>query len=94
MKTYWGNEYKISENVKIIDAQKPLSVQIHNLKTEVWIAITDSFLTIGDDFIELKPGESIEIVPGTLHCLLKGRVLEIVDKQDSTIRVFDWNRKR
>lgn len=94
MKTYWGNEYQISENVKILDAIKPLSVQLHKVKTETWIALTDSFITIGDEFIELKSGDSIEILPETLHCLLKGKVLEIVDKPDKTIRAFDWLRNR
>lgn len=95
MKTIWGNEYKISESVKILDAQRPLSIQKHEAKTEIWFAISESFLTIEDEFVRLMPGDSIEIKPGTLHGLLCGKVLEIVDKpDDGTIRIFDWNRKR
>lgn len=92
--TFWGFEKYTGTYTKLLHAIKPLSVQRHNIKEEMWTAMTDVYLTVEDKFIHLKPGEHITIPSRTLHCLLSGTVKEWCSTVDDTIRVFDWNRER
>ena len=91
----WGTEINITNSKKILVANKPLSVQRHRIKTEIWYALSDKvYLTIDDNFVILNKGETIKIENGKLHCLLFGVVAEEVDAEDGTERVFDWCRVR
>ena len=92
--TYWGFEKQTGTYQKLLHAIKPLSVQTHDIKEEMWVAITDVYMTINDSFVHLKPGNHITIPPRALHCLLSGTVKEVCSTNDTTNRIFDWERKR
>lgn len=92
--TFWGFEKQTGSYTKMMHAMKPLSVQMHNIKEEMWTAITDVYLTVGDEFMHLKPGQHITIPPRITHCLLSGTVREWCSTNDTTNRIFDWGRNR
>lgn len=46
------------------------------------------------NYIDVKPGDSISILAGTLHAILKDIfICEIQQNCDTTYRVYDWDRK-
>ena len=91
----WGSEVRITPLKKILIANKPLSIQRHLLKNEIWTSLSEkSYLTLQDSFVILNKGETIKIERGKSHCLLFGVVMEDTDCEDKTERIFDWERKR
>ena len=45
------------------------------------------------NFVEVKPGETYFIKPGTIHAIGKGvRLIEVQENSDITYRLYDYNR--
>lgn len=94
-KTYWGWEHEINKTTKMLHAILPLSIQYHENKTESWWVVSDEAYIIWNGmFRVLHKNDVLLINPHDIHCLLKGTVYEVADREDGTIRKYDWERNR
>ena len=76
IKKPWGNEEQFTSNekttVKIlrIDPKAEFSLQYHNKRREFWKVLTGQvWAVIGEETIEMKAGDEVEIPIGTKHRL-------------------------
>ena len=62
-------------------------------KEEIEKRLKDGTILEALNFVEVKPGETYLINPGTIHAIGKGvRLIEIQQNSDLTYRLFDYNR--
>lgn len=105
----WGKFHQFAKNemctVKILEVieKKRLSLQSHQLRDELWVAIDDGLeVVLDDETVILNKGEHILIPKGSQHRLSapndKGRILEVsfgeFDENDEVRHQDDFNREK
>ena len=91
------NSFGKSEMWHIISADKGAGLYIgfkkKICKREVNHRLKDGSILEVLNFVEVKPGDTYLINPGTIHAIGKGvRLIEIQQNSDLTYRLYDYNR--
>lgn len=91
------NSFGKSEMWHIIDADKGAGIYIglkeDSSKEDIEKRLNEGTILEALNFVEVKPGDTYLINPGTIHAIGAGvRLIEIQQNSDLTYRLFDFNR--
>jgi mannose-6-phosphate isomerase len=92
------NAYGKTEMWHVLQADSGAGLYVgfnrHLTATEFYDRVQNNTLLETLNFVEVKPGDTFFITPGTIHAIGKGIVLaEIQQTSDITYRIYDWGRE-